>query len=95
MSLWIQNNVISAYLSGCKSSAAQRFALADFGRAEILFGSRKNFTQEKGFKNAQNPTCRVHAVLATILAKRYAFVLITPKGYLQDKVIEVEENFFV
>ena len=33
------------------------------GRAWTRCGSGKNLKPEKGLKNAQTPTCRVHAVL--------------------------------
>jgi uncharacterized protein (DUF2062 family) len=43
---------------------AQRFALAAGGRAWIRFESRKNPKPEKCLKMRQNPTSRLHAVLA-------------------------------
>ena len=42
---------------------AQRLALPACGRAWILPGSRKNSKPGKRLKNAQTPTCRVHALL--------------------------------
>ena len=42
---------------------AQRLALPAGGRAWIQFGSEKNLKPNKVLENAQNPTCRVHAVL--------------------------------
>jgi hypothetical protein len=46
---------------------AQRFALAAGGRDEIRFESRKNSKPEKYSKTAQNPTSRLHALLARFL----------------------------
>jgi|CXWL01.1.fsa_nt_gi hypothetical protein len=45
------------------SEAAERFALPASGRAGKMPESRKNSKPEKCLKNAQNPTCRVHALL--------------------------------
>jgi len=42
---------------------AQRLALPASGRDETRLESRINPKPEKSSKNAQNPTCRVHAVL--------------------------------
>jgi hypothetical protein len=47
--------------------ASQRFALAAGGRDEIRFESRKNSKPEKCSKTAQNPTSRLHALLARFL----------------------------
>jgi len=46
---------------------AQRLALPASGRAWILFESRKNLKPENYRKKPQNPTCRVHALLACVL----------------------------
>jgi len=46
---------------------AERRALPASGRVKIRFGSGKNLKPGKGLKNAQSPTCRVHAVLGACL----------------------------
>jgi hypothetical protein len=46
--------------------ASQRFALAAGGRDEIRFESRKSPKPEKCLKMRQNPTSRLHALLATV-----------------------------
>jgi hypothetical protein len=50
------------------TQAAQRFALAAGGRVWIRLGSRKNPKPEKCLKTAQNPTSRLHALLAGVFA---------------------------
>jgi len=56
---------------------AQRFALPASGRAEILFESRENSKPENYRKKPQNPTCRVHALLA---------------GFVQDALINNQNH---
>jgi hypothetical protein len=51
--------------------AAELFALVDFGRAWILFGSRKNSKPEKCSKTAQNPQRPVRALLGAFRAQDF------------------------
>src|SRR3989304_2770426 len=63
---------------------AQRLALAASGRAGIRIGSKENSKPEKSSKNAQNPTCRLHAVLA-----RYRFMGVLRKFASAGRILAV------
>ena len=69
---------------------AQRLALPASGRAWILFGSRKNSKPENYLKTAQNPTCRVHALLARFIAGEVENT--ERDSYSHDNLATVEAN---
>ncbi len=60
----------------------QRFALADFGRAEILFESRKNPKPEKCFSKPQTPKNPLHALLGGFMPMLFGASANLPTKYL-------------
>jgi len=52
--------------------AAERFALADFGRAWKMLESRKNLKPEKCFSKPQTPKNPLHALLGVLCCARFS-----------------------
>jgi len=73
---------------------AQRFALADFGRAGIMFKGRKNSKPEKCLKMPQNPTRQVHALLGGAMLCKTRWLLKNLLAQLAD-YLRHEISFFL